>query len=99
MKNTRILSSALAAELEGKDKSIEVKLNMMMNMELEEIRNIVAPLLKRYNVKRAAIFDSYVRGEQKEDSDLDILVEFEGKKSLLDLAGLKIKLGSLGEKS
>lgn len=92
MKNTRILSSALAAELEGKDKSIEVKLNMMMNMELEEIRNIVAPLLKRYNVKRAAIFGSYVRGEQKEDSDLDILVEFEGKKSLLDLAGLKIKL-------
>jgi len=67
-------------------------LNMMMNMELEEIRNIVAPLLKRYNVKRAAIFDSYVRGEQKEDNDLDILVEFEGKKSLLDLAGLKIKL-------
>jgi hypothetical protein len=33
-----------------------------------------------------------VRGEQKEDSDLDVLVEFEGKKSLLDLAGLKIKL-------
>lgn len=92
MKNTRILSSALAAELEGKDKSIEVKLNIMVNMELEEIRNIVAPLLKRYNVKRAAIFGSYVRGEQKEDSDLDILVEFEGKKSLLDLAGLKIKL-------
>jgi len=92
MKNSRILSSALAAEFKGKDKSIEEKLNMMANMEPEEIRNIVAPLLKRYDVKRTAIFGSFVRGEQKEDSDLDILAEFEGKKSLLDLAGLKIKL-------
>jgi len=33
-----------------------------------------------------------VRGEQKEGSDIDILIEFKGNKSLLDLAGLKIEL-------
>ena len=49
-------------------------------------------MLKRYDVKRAAFFGSFVRGEQKGDSDIDILVEFEGEKSLLDLAGLKIEL-------
>jgi len=49
-------------------------------------------VLKRYDVKRAAFFGSFVRGEQKGDSDIDILVEFEGEKSLLDLAGLKIEL-------
>ena len=67
----------------------------MMIMELEEIRNKIIPVLQRYDVKRAAIFGSFVREEQKEDSDIDILVEFEGEKSLLDLAGLKIELEEL----
>ena len=64
----------------------------MMSMGLEEIRNKIIPVLQRYDVKRAAIFGSFVREEQKEDSDIDILVEFKGDKSLLDLAGLKIEL-------
>jgi len=32
---------------------------------------------KKYGVKSIGIFGSYVRGEQRKDSDLDILVEFE----------------------
>ena len=63
-----------------------------MNMELGGLRNKIIPILERYEVKRAAVFGSYVRGEQTKDSDIDILVEFKGKKSLLDLAGLKIEL-------
>ncbi len=35
---------------------------------------------------RAAIFGSQATGTAKETSDLDIFVEFEGEKSLLDLA-------------
>jgi len=64
----------------------------MISMGLEEIRNKIIPVLQRHDVKRAAIFGSFVREEQKEDSDIDILVEFKGDKSLLDLAGLKIEL-------
>mgnify|MGYP001068746201 FL=1 len=64
----------------------------MINMELEGLKHKIIPVLLRNDVKRAAVFGSFVRGEQKEDSDIDILVEFEGKKSLLDLAGLKIEL-------
>jgi len=64
----------------------------MINMELEGLKNKIIPILERYEVKKAAVFGSFVRGEQKEDSDIDILVEFKGKKSLLDLAGLKIEL-------
>jgi predicted nucleotidyltransferase len=48
--------------------------------------------LKRFGVKRASLFGSSARGEDREDSDIDILVEFEAGKSLLDLAGLKIEL-------
>ncbi len=31
---------------------------------------------KRFNVKRIGIFGSYARGEEKETSDVDVLVEF-----------------------
>jgi predicted nucleotidyltransferase len=34
-------------------------------------------LLKKFKVKRIGLFGSYVRGEQKKDSDIDFLVEFE----------------------
>ena len=70
-----------------------------MDMELEDIKYKIIPILKRYDVKRAALFGSFVRGEQREDSDIDILVEFKDGKSLLDLAGLKIELEeALGRK-
>lgn len=38
---------------------------------LKEHRDI----LKRYGIKRIGLFGSYVRGEQKENSDIDFLVE------------------------
>jgi predicted nucleotidyltransferase len=50
--------------------------------ELEEIRQILAQrreeLRHRFRVKHLALFGSRVRGEGQEESDLDILVEFEG---------------------
>ena len=33
--------------------------------------------IKKYGVKKIGIFGSFVRGEQKEGSDLDFVVEFE----------------------
>lgn len=67
----------------------------MHEKNVEEIRKKILPILRRYDVRRAAIFGSFVRGENTKDSDIDILVEFKGKKSLLDLAGLKIALEDL----
>jgi len=61
-------------------------------MKLEEIKVKIIPVLRRYDVRKAAIFGSFVKGEERKDSDIDILVEFKGEKSLLDLAGLKIEL-------
>lgn len=81
-----------------KDKNVGAEL-IVMDMELEDIKCKIVPILKRYDVKRAALFGSFVRGEQREDSDIDILVEFKDGKSLLDLAGLKIELEeALGRK-
>ncbi len=59
---------------------------------IEKIRNIILPVLKKHGVKRASIFGSIARGEMSKDSDIDLLVEFEKGKTLLDLADLKIEL-------
>ncbi len=63
-----------------------------MNKEVAEIQEYIVKILKRYQVIRASLFGSIVNGEFTSESDIDILVEFEGKKSLLDLAGLKLEL-------
>lgn len=64
-------------------------------MSIAEIKNKILPVLKKYDVARASLFGSIVRNEATEGSDIDLLVEFEGEKSLLDLAGLKIELEEL----
>ncbi|HEY9205511.1 MAG TPA: nucleotidyltransferase family protein [Candidatus Methanoperedens sp.] len=63
-----------------------------MNTQIIEIRDKILDALRQNDVKRASLFGSIVRGELTDESDIDILVEFRGKKSLLDLAGLKIEL-------
>lgn len=63
-----------------------------MEKELRDIRRKAVPILKKNGVIKAGIFGSYAIGKARKESDIDILVEFSGKKSLLDLAGLKIEL-------
>ena len=65
----------------------------------EEIRNKIVPILKHHGVIQASVFGSLVRGEMKEDSDIDILVELPEEKSLLDFVALKLELEeTLGRK-
>jgi predicted nucleotidyltransferase len=61
-------------------------------MDFDEFRRMVEPVFRRYDVVKAGLFGSMARGESTEDSDVDILVEFKGDKSLLDLAGLKLDI-------
>jgi len=76
------------------------------NRSLEALLNILhqqIPLLaERYGVKTLEVFGSYVRDEQRQDSDLDVLVTFKEDPSLLtyiaienylsDLLGVKVDL-------
>jgi predicted nucleotidyltransferase len=70
-----------------------------LSINIEELSEQILPVLKRFGVMKAALFGSQARGEGGKESDVDVLVEFETGKSLLDLAGLKIELEeNLGRK-
>ena len=53
-------------------------------MDIEKIKEVVAPILRRHGVAKAFIFGSYAKGKQNEDSDVDILIEYDprARKSL-----------------
>lgn len=71
---------------------------MDKRMTVEELKAKVLPVLDKHDVVRASIFGSFARDDSDEKSDVDILVELGGEKSLLDLAGLKIELEELLER-
>ena len=64
--------------------------------DLEEIKKILKKelsyLKEKYKVKKLGIFGSYIRGENKKGSDIDILVEFDNDADLFDLIGLSLYL-------
>ena len=64
----------------------------MATAVIDEIREMAVHVLRENGVCRAALFGSMVSGEATGESDVDMLVEFEGTKSLLDLVGLKLEL-------
>jgi uncharacterized protein len=73
-----------------------------LDRAIEELRQRLPDLEKRYKVKSLGVFGSYVRGEQHPGSDLDLLVEFHDPPGLLkfieleyyisDLLGMKVDL-------
>ncbi len=59
------------------------------------LRERLPELRARYSVKALWLFGSYVRGEQRRRSDLDILVEFEKAPTLLEFVDLQYALSEL----
>ncbi|MBL7078199.1 nucleotidyltransferase family protein [Candidatus Shapirobacteria bacterium] len=61
-------------------------------MTIQDISAKIIPTLKSQGVVKAAIFGSCARGDTKKSSDIDLLIEYGERKSLLDLVGLKLDL-------
>ena len=64
----------------------------MTKVNLDEIKNKVLPILKEAGVTRSSLFGSCVRGENREDSDIDLLIDFPRGKGLFEFAGLQFQL-------
>ena len=52
-------------------------------MTIEEIKGIAAHVCRQYKVKRLYLFGSLSRGEGNDQSDIDLLVEFDSPDSNL----------------
>ncbi len=59
---------------------------------LAKLKALKPELQRRYKVREIGLFGSWVRGEQHERSDIDILVEFEEGADLFDWIGLELYL-------
>ena len=68
-------------------------------MEIADIlkanRQQVLQIASRYGASHVRVFGSVARGEAQPDSDIDLLVDMESGRSLLDMGGLVVELQQL----
>ena len=64
-------------------------------MDLEAKRQEILQVAARHGARNIRVFGSAARGEDRPDSDLDLLVEMESGRSLLDLVALGQELEEL----
>jgi len=65
-----------------------MKTKKLTSKEILDILKHHRSVLRKYRVKKIGLFGSYTRGEQKKDSDIDFLVEFDRSNfdNFMDLA-------------
>ncbi len=61
-------------------------------MQIQKLETKLVSILKKYGANKIGIFGSYIHGEQRPDSDLDVLVHFRESKSLLTLVRIEREL-------
>ena len=57
-------------------------------LTIDELKNIIIPLVKSYPVKRVILFGSYAKGNAIEGSDVDLIIDSEGQLNALDFFGI-----------
>ena len=66
----------------------------MMMDELPFDLSAMVAVCQRYDVAKLGVFGSFARGEADENSDLDLLVEFRKRVSLLKMMALERELSA-----
>ena len=55
---------------------------------IDEIKAKIIPIAKQYNVSKVYLFGSYARGEEDENSDIDIALEIRDESQYMDVSGI-----------
>lgn len=61
-------------------------------MNVDRIKKAVADIADEFNISKAVLFGSRADGTNSEDSDIDIIAEFDVPVSLLTIAEMKYRL-------
>ena len=70
-------------------------MDMKINDLLQQNREEVLKLAHQHGASRVRVFGSVAKGEDTEASDLDLLVEMEPERDLLDMVAIKQDLEDL----
>lgn len=68
---------------------------MFNKMEIDNIRKTLIEIAEKYSIKRAVLFGSRANGTNRDNSDIDLIIEFSKKVSLLTISNLKLELQSM----
>ncbi|KIH75407.1 hypothetical protein SAMN05660860_03379 [Geoalkalibacter ferrihydriticus] len=71
------------------------KENLDVQQVAERLRQEIPRLRREYSVRSLGLFGSYVRGEQRRGSDLDVLVEFSEVPGMLRFLDLERDISRL----
>ena len=66
-----------------------------MSTLLERHRLDILRIAQSHGARRIRVFGSFARGEERADSDLDVLVELDPGRDLLDIVAIKQDLEAL----
>lgn len=64
----------------------------MTNALLKKYRNPINEIAAAHGARSVRVFGSFARGEENAHSDIDLLVELEPNRSLLDIIALKYEI-------
>ena len=64
-------------------------------MSTKKTHDIIVSYLKSYNPEFIGLFGSFARGDNSDDSDIDILIRFQSTHSLLKLVKIENELSEL----
>ncbi len=73
----------------GANKKIYAIKRELRGKEFETLKKRIIKLLKEKGIKKAGIFGSYARGDQKKNSDIDIIIEPSKKTSGFNFFGFQ----------
>ena len=65
---------------------------MSERYSLRQLEDIISPIARRFGVEKVSVFGSYSRGEADEQSDVDLLIEKGGLRSLFQISGFRLEL-------
>ena len=58
-------------------------------MSINDIKSIIQQIAEEYSITKVLLFGSRADGSNREDSDIDLIIEFNGPVTLMGLARLR----------
>jgi len=57
---------------------------------IEQLKTVITPIAKKHGVKSVSLFGSYSKGEAKEGSDVDLIIDAGKIRTLWGLSGFRL---------